>query len=468
MRVLIAEDDAASRRVLEYTLRREYEVVSAADGEQALAALLDENAPRLAVLDWMMPGLDGPEVVRRVREMAEGSPPYLILLTARNQTADMVEGLGAGADDYLTKPFNRDELRARIEVGARVIELRTRLASRVSELEEVMAERHRAEQQLEESERFHRELYERSSGLICTHDLKGAILTVNPAAARALGYEPSEVVGRNLADFTTAASLGLLSGYLDTFRARPSQRGLASVKTRGGDVRVWMYDNTLCAEPGGAPYVLGHAQDVTDLKRKEEMLRSLSLTDDLTGLYNRRGFLALAEQHFSLTHRTPQHLLLFYADMDGLKRINDLYGHQEGSAALRRVADILRQTFRATDVIARVGGDEFTVLAINAAPASAEAAVVRLRENLREYNARRSRGYELSLSIGWVECGPGAVSFEESMARADAEMYREKRAKSAGASRTQTPGQLRGTETRRVERGKAARGAVGSGRAQGK
>lgn len=141
VRILVAEDDPVARRLLEVTLQRwGYEVVAVSDGMAAWEVLAREDAPLLAVLDWMMPGLDGVEVCRRVRALGRASPTYLILLTARGEKADVVTGLEAGADDYLTKPFDRAELRARLAVGVRVVALQETLARRVQDLERALAQ----------------------------------------------------------------------------------------------------------------------------------------------------------------------------------------------------------------------------------------------------------------------------------------------------------------------------------------
>lgn len=139
-RILIADDDPISRKLLQTSLVRwGHEVLSATDGRQALAQLQAPAAPSLAILDWMMPELDGVEVCRQVRQLQQERPVYLILLTARDSPVDIVTGLDAGADDYMTKPFEQTELRARLNVGLRIIELQQHLAQRVRELEEALA-----------------------------------------------------------------------------------------------------------------------------------------------------------------------------------------------------------------------------------------------------------------------------------------------------------------------------------------
>jgi phosphoserine phosphatase RsbU/P len=140
VKVLIAEDDVVSRRMLQVFLTRwGYQVVVATDGAEAWRVMESEDPPRLAIVDWMMPLMDGVEICRREREMHHASPAYIILLTARGGNEDIVKGLEAGADDYIVKPFNREELRARVRVGVRILDLQKSLAGRVSDLERAMA-----------------------------------------------------------------------------------------------------------------------------------------------------------------------------------------------------------------------------------------------------------------------------------------------------------------------------------------
>jgi diguanylate cyclase (GGDEF)-like protein len=156
-------------------------------------------------------------------------------------------------------------------------------------------------------------------------------------------------------------------------------------------------------------------------------LRYLALTDDLTCLYNRRGFFAAATQQLKLAQRNAQSLLLLFCDVDNLKKINDTYGHAEGDLVLVRTADALEKAFRGSDIIARLGGDEFVVLAQVAPGQTQEVLLRRLEKNLKKSNSGGAR-YELSLSVGVARFDPKrAISLGELLAQADKAMYEKKR-----------------------------------------
>ncbi len=139
MQVLIAEDDRVTGEILARTLQRwNYETTLVADGTEAWARLSTTSDATLAILDWMMPGIDGPDVCRRVRAELPDANMYLLLVTARETRNDVVAGLDAGADDYVIKPFDPEELRARVAVGARVLGLQQKLAERVNELQDAL------------------------------------------------------------------------------------------------------------------------------------------------------------------------------------------------------------------------------------------------------------------------------------------------------------------------------------------
>jgi sigma-B regulation protein RsbU (phosphoserine phosphatase) len=141
MRIMIAEDDPVSRTLLKQALLGwGHELVETCDGQEAWCVLNRPDSPSLAILDWMMPSLDGPEICRRVRALDRPVATYLILLTARRMKEDIVAALDSGADDYLTKPFDHQELASRIRVGERVLRLQQGLADRVLELEDALAQ----------------------------------------------------------------------------------------------------------------------------------------------------------------------------------------------------------------------------------------------------------------------------------------------------------------------------------------
>ncbi len=173
-----------------------------------------------------------------------------------------------------------------------------------------------------------------------------------------------------------------------------------------------------------------YATDISARKQAEETLRTLSLLDDLTGLYNRRGFLALAAQQLKLARRNQRQLLLLFADLDGMKQINDTYGHSAGDQALVETAGLVKGTFRQSDIVARLGGDEFSALAIDTSKNSSGTLTTRLQEKVDARNRQTNRPYKLSLSVGLALYAPEQpCSLDELIARADAAMYDCKRRK---------------------------------------
>ena len=292
---------------------------------------------------------------------------------------------------------------------------------------------HVTRDRLAKSESRYRHLVESSQGLICTHDLQGRLLSVNPAALRLLGYTSAEVVGRDMREMLASGVRDEFERYLVRIAANLTDTGLMLVLGKDGREHVWQYHNVKIDEAGEDPYVLGHAQDVTELRAAQEQLRRLSLTDELTGLRNRRGFFTLAEQMLQkvAASGTVTELSVVYVDVDGLKRVNDAHGHHAGSEVIVATADVLTNTFRAADIVARVGGDEFVILA--AVPQATQDVILeRMQHHQDAFNARSGRPYTLTLSVGfaYLEAG-GSETLEDAVSRADAAMYRHKRSKAA-------------------------------------
>ena len=168
--------------------------------------------------------------------------------------------------------------------------------------------------------------------------------------------------------------------------------------------------------------------DITERKKMEEKLRESALTDELTGLFNRRGFMTLADKLIKISVRDKTDLLLVYLDFDNLKWINDTLGHSVGDQALIEAATLLRDTFRRADVVGRLGGDEFVILCTDNSALGNEATILsRLSENIEKINRITTRQYPLSLSVGvgrYEHLSP--CSIDELLRRADRAMYENK------------------------------------------
>ena len=178
-------------------------------------------------------------------------------------------------------------------------------------------------------------------------------------------------------------------------------------------------------EPSALERALRYA---IERNRLQSTLHTLSLIDDLTGLQNRRGFLALAEQHLKLIRRKGAALLV-YLDLDDLKSINDTFGHPAGNSALVETADILRGCFRQSDILGRLGGDEFCVLMTDAGQHAADKLRKRIQQSVQRSNSSKRHRYTLSLSIGIADVPAGCTDVEELISSADAKMYQHKRNK---------------------------------------
>lgn len=297
-----------------------------------------------------------------------------------------------------------------------------------------ITKRKRAEEALRESEERYRELFENANDLVYTHDLKGNFTSLNLAGQLITGYTQEEALGLNIAQVVVPKYLKTAREMIElkaTDEQLPTRYELEIFAKDGRRIPLEVSTRVI-VKGGQAVGVQGIARDITERRRTEETLRSLSLLDDLTGLYNRRGFLALAEQQVRLTQRTGHGFTLVFVDLDDMKKINDTHGHKAGDEALRTVAEILKKSFRESDIIARLGGDEFTILALEDYEAQPErvAITARLWKNLEDYKRHETRPFDLSLSVGVVHFDPETDgTLEELIAQADKAMYADKQSK---------------------------------------
>ena len=258
-------------------------------------------------------------------------------------------------------------------------------------------------------------------------DHLGVCIYLNDAYAKIFGYsDPERLIGASWEMFYFQEELNRLKEQIMPAVWRDgSWRGEAmGLKLSGGTFPLEISISSV--DGGGLVQVV---RDITERKKIEETLRNSSLKDDLTGLFNRRGLLKQAAPYFDFARRQKESLLLLFIDLDGMKRINDEFGHNEGDNALINTAAILNRSFRSSDIIARLGGDEFTVL-VTDLNASKEDAITRLNENLKAYNASETRSHKLAFSIGVATLEPERMTcFEELLEQADQAMYEQKRMK---------------------------------------
>jgi diguanylate cyclase (GGDEF)-like protein/PAS domain S-box-containing protein len=299
----------------------------------------------------------------------------------------------------------------------------------------------RTAEELATSEEYFRLLTENSSDLVRTHDLNGKVLYVSPSVERMLGYSQHEFMSFPPLSLVHPDDREMLApdptqpAISERFKDTPIEYRILH---KDGSYR-WLEINFASRRDaeGKINGVQSSARDVTDRRLAEErlttqaeQLRNLSLHDELTGLYNRRGLLELARQGLRLASREKRRAAVIFADLNGMKQINDLHGHEAGDEALKDTARILRAACREVDVVARFGGDEFVVFAIDFDETGLEVLRARAQGAIAEQNLSGSKQFRLSLSVGAAFFRPAKPeSIEQLLDRADAEMYERKRAR---------------------------------------
>lgn len=415
-KILAVDDDPGLLSLTNEILKRAgYEVLLASTGEECLEAVRKHH-PDLILLDVVLPDMTGVQVCRQIKGDQQWRGTLVILISGVKVSSDyQADALNGGADGYIVKPISNKELLARVQAMERI---------------------KRAEEALQASELRYRRLFEAAQdGILILDGDTGQIDDVNPFLIGMLGYTGEELLGKKLWEIglfqDEEAGKAAFRELHDKGSFRYKDLPLATKSGREIAVECVLDIH----DEKSKKVVQCNIRDVTERKRLEERLQNMSLMDDLTGLYNRRGFFALSEQQLKIAERTKQEALLFFADLDNMKQINDALGHQEGDNALIEVASVLKETFRKSDIIGRLGGDEFAVLAIDATHETENVLINRLQDALEAINQLKPRKYTLFLSTGVARYAPDSPSsLDELLARADTLMYKKKRTKQRSAN----------------------------------
>jgi len=408
LRVLILEDNPADAELMVLELRRAgfepegQRVESESDYRACLIPDLD-----VILADYSLPQFDAPRALHLLQESTLDIP--LIVVTGAVGEEVAVGCIKQGAADYLLK----DRL---ARLGQAV--------THALEQKRLRAEKARAEHALRDSERRFRALIEHSRDAIALISADGSILYESPAASRIVGYAVQELVGKKMFGWIHPDDLQNAMSLFAQLLQEPGASVNVEFRYRHKDGSWRWLEGTatnLLAEPSVQALVANY-RDITERKRVEEELRYLSTHDTLTGLYNRAFF----EEELARLERGRQFpVSLVMADMDGLKTVNDSLGHGVGDELLRHAAQFLRAAFRAEDVVARIGGDEFVALLPQVDAATLDALLERLRKSVAAYNAARD-GPALGLSVGGAIAQKGE-RLAEALKRADERMYRDKK-----------------------------------------
>ncbi len=416
LRILLVEDDPDDVALFGALLARvapmcDFDAVS--DPDEARERLHGQGY-HLCFFDYDLGVSNGLELLRDVR--ADGFDRPIIMLTGQGDEKVAAETMKAGANDYMTKRG----------LDAQSLASAIRHATKLAAAEQ---RRRRTERALYVSEARYRELVDRLPVILCETKPSGEATFVNRALTSITGFAPGDLIGK---DIWSALSPQVGGDALATWRARLRKEDLSGhemvMRDKAGRAITVEWNTTLVRDDSGeAASIIAIGMDVTERARMRDELMWLAVRDDLTGLSNRRGFLTLAEQQLKAAARDKSPMLAVFVDLDGLKSINDQLGHAEGDRALKDLAQVMRETFRDSDVIGRIGGDEFVALVGEGSPFRSDGVIQRLQTVMAQFNTAGTRPYYLSASIGVARYDPDEPTpVGKLVNRADSEMYEHK------------------------------------------
>ncbi len=293
-----------------------------------------------------------------------------------------------------------------------------------------ITEHKRAERELEDMQEKYRSLVESIDDSIYLVDRNYKYLFINKKHIKRMGVpENVDYLGQDYNEFHSSEQTGWLIRKANIIfnTGKSIQHEYKSDR----DGRYFHYTlSPVKKSDGKIQAITVVSRDITGYKEMEQKLRTLSLSDELTGLYNRRGFFTLGDQLLKVSRREKKGLFLLYADVDNLKAINDKYGHREGDMVLVEIAHILKDNFRESDILARIGGDEFVVFPVGSKRDETEVITTRLKNCIEFHNVKVKRRYNVSISVGLSYYNPlNPCSIYELLTRGDQAMYEQKKLK---------------------------------------
>lgn len=397
-----------------------YQVRPATSAELALRSLAVE-LPDLILLDINMPDINGYELCRRIKQDERCRRVPIIFISALDDVKDKVKGFELGGVDYITKPFEPAEVLARVASHLSLCLLQQQLEEKNRQLQQEIEERRRVEEDLRKATEKYRTVFEANGSAMALLSQDSGINLVNEAFCLLFLYSREEIEGViQLKDMMTDSDRQRIEEYQILIQIAPHAvpRNIElCIIDRAGQTKEILMNLTLIP---GTQTSVASIIDISERKRAEEQLKFLSLHDQLTGLYNR----TFLNQEIKRLKRKAT-MAIIVCDVDCLKMVNDTMGHEAGDELLRAVAQLLRESFRHGDTVARMGGDEFLIIM----PESDLAAVVdagqRIRQAVAEYN-RKKQGVPLMLSIGFAVNNEQHTGFNDLFKEADRRMYEEK------------------------------------------
>ncbi|WP_136809487.1 diguanylate cyclase [Desulfosediminicola flagellatus] len=425
--ILIIDDQPANLSLLvEYLENKEIEVVVAENGTNGIARA-KYVIPDLILLDVMMPGINGYETCQKLKADPDTADIPVIFMTALTDMVDLLKGFNSGGVDYLTKPVQFEEVWARINAHLTINHLRKDLKQKNTLLEHEIQERLKATNKIHSQNEFLHTVINSLPHPFYVIDADNyEVIIANTKAAPEnswVGKTCYQINHKNSApckDIDPACPMDQVK-----LHANPVIVEHIHIDDNGIQKDVEVHVSPILDDQGNVAQVIKYSMDITERKRLEEHLKNMAITDELTGLYNRRGLLTLTKKYLDMAQRQQCSLYLLYADLNNMKWVNDNRGHQAGDELLIETAKLLKETFRQSDIISRIGGDEFAVVLKDEHSEHNEQTITtRLNDNIRRRNEGNPK-LKISISLGVARYDPmNPISLDELLSTADSRMYK--------------------------------------------